>query len=51
MPPSQGADQEKTMTSYSEKTLRVDRWRIVLYAVLLSVLVASVYHGLLGLGA
>jgi hypothetical protein len=39
------------MKSHSEETLRADRLRMVLYVVLLSVLVASVYHGLLGLGA
>jgi hypothetical protein len=39
------------MKSHSEATLRVGRLRRVLYVVLLSVLVASVYRGLLGLGA
>lgn len=50
-PPSKGADQENKMENRSEKTLRVGRLRRVLYVVLLSVLVASVYRGLLGLGA
>jgi hypothetical protein len=34
-----------------EERLRAGRLRLVLYVVLLSVLLASVYHGVLGLGA
>jgi hypothetical protein len=39
------------MKSYPEERLGAGRLRVVLYIVLLGVLVASVYHGLLGLSA
>jgi hypothetical protein len=35
----------------NEERIQAGRLRVLLYVILLSVLIASVYHGLLGLGA
>ena len=38
------------MKAHSDEQVQAERVRLVLYVVLLSILIASVWHGLVGLG-